>query len=218
MLASQGATVAVHYLHSEQDAKETVEALRAAGGEAECFKADLSDPIACEELVSHVVGRFGALHILVNNVGNYIEKNVLELTPTEWREILASNLDSAFYMSQQALIKMGHTDYGRVINLGFAGSSRMRASLNSTPYVIAKNGVLTLTRTLAVAVGAKPITVNMVSPGVLENSVTHPPLKDVPKGRWGQPEDMESAIAYLLSPQANYVTGQHIEVAGGWNL
>lgn len=217
-LAALGARVAVHYRHSADEAEAVVRAIAAAGGEAAAFSADVTNAAECERLVSAVHAYFGGLHVLVNNVGDYLERNVLDLELADWHAMIDSNLHSAFYMCHYALPLMRGQDYGRIVNIGFASTNAPQANVNATPYAIAKAGVLTLSKSLAVALAEAPITVNVVSPGVLENSVTHPPLRDVPRGRWGQPEELLSAIAYLLSPQADYVTGQHLEVAGGWAL
>lgn len=217
-LARLGAKVAVHYRSSAEEAEAVVAGIRAAGGEAEAFKADVTQASECEALVQAVVARFGALHVVINNVGDYMEKNILEVSLDDWHSMIDSNLNSTFYMCHYALPHLRRQDYGRIINIGFASSGQVRSSVNSTAYTVAKTGVQVLTKSLATALAAEPVTVNVVSPGVLENSVTHPPLKTVPRGRWGQPEEMMAAIAYFLSPQADYVTGQHIEVAGGWFL
>lgn len=217
-LAELGATAAVHYRGSREEAESVVEGIRARGGEAFAFQADVTKPEECQRLVDEVLARFGALHVLVNNVGDYVEKNVLDTDVAEWHWMLDSNLNSTFYMCRAALGPMRRQDYGRIINLGFASAGEIRASVNSAPYVIAKTGVLALSKSLAKALKDAPITVNTISPGVLEESITHPPLKDVPKGRWGRPSELASAMAYFLSPQAGYVTGQHLEVAGGWHL
>lgn len=217
-LARLGAAVAVHYRSSGDEAEEVVAAIRAAGGQAHAFRADVTKPAECEALVRAVVERFGALHVLINNVGDYQEKNILEVGLEDWHAMIDSNLHSSFYMCHHALPEMRRQDYGRIINIGFASSGLVRASVNSTAYTVAKTGLLVLTKSLAAALKAEPVTVNVVSPGVLENSVTHPPLKDVPRGRWGQPEEIMGAITYFLAPQADYVTGQHVEVAGGWFL
>lgn len=217
-LADLGATVAIHYRGSREEAEAVAAGLRARGGEAWAFQADVTRPEDCQRLVDEVVARFGALHVLVNNVGDYVEKNLLDTEIDDWHWMLDSNLNSTFYMCKAALGPMRQQDYGRIVNLGFASAGEIRASVNSAPYVIAKTGVLTLTKSLAKALKDAPITVNVISPGVLEESITHPPLKEVPKGRWGRPEELASAMSYFLSPQAGYVTGQHLEVAGGWHL
>lgn len=217
-LARLGADVAVHYRTSEGDAQEVVEAIRAMGREAHAFQADLTDAHQCQKLVQQVVERFGELDILINNVGDYMETNILELSVGDWHYMLNSNLNATFYMCHHALPVMRRQDYARIVNLGFAGVGSVHANVNSTPYQIAKTGILTLTKSLASALIESPLTVNMVSPGVLEESISHPPLKDVPMRRWARPEELAGAIAYFLSPHAAYVTGQHIEVAGGWRL
>lgn len=217
-LARLGANVAVHYRHSEGEAQEVVEAIRYAGQEAAAFQADLTDPHQCQKLVQNVVAHFGELNVLINNVGDYMETNILELSIGDWHHMLNGNLNATFYMCHHALPELRKHDYGRIVNLGFAGCGQVMANVNSTPYQIAKTGILTLTKSLAAALVESPLTVNMVSPGVLEESITHPPLKDVPKRRWARPEELAGAIAYLLAPQADYVTGQHIEVSGGWRL
>ena len=217
-LADLGATVAIHYRGSREEAEAVAAGLRERGSEAWAFQADVTRPEECQRLVDEVVARFGALHVLVNNVGDYVEKNLLDTSIDEWHWMLDSNLNSTFYMCKAALGPMREQDYARIVNLGFASAGEIRASVNSAPYVIAKTGVLTLSKSLARALKDAPITVNVISPGVLEESITHPPLKEVPKGRWGRPEELASAMAYFLSPQAAYVTGQHLEVAGGWHL
>lgn len=217
-LADLGATVAIHYRGSREEAEAVAAGLRDRGSEAWAFQADVTRPEDCQRLVDEVVARFGALHVLVNNVGDYVERNLLDTEIDDWHWMLDSNLNSTFYMCKAALGPMRTQDYGRIVNLGFASAGEIRASVNSAPYVIAKTGVLTLTKSLAKALKDAPITVNVISPGVLEESITHPPLKEVPKGRWGRPEELASAMAYFLSPQAGYVTGQHLEVAGGWHL
>jgi NAD(P)-dependent dehydrogenase (short-subunit alcohol dehydrogenase family) len=217
-LARLGANVAVHYRTSEADAQEVVEAIRYAGGEAAAFQADLTDHTQCRKLVQEVVARFGELNVLVNNVGDYLETNILELSIADWHAMVNGNLNATFYMCHAALPHLREQDYARIVNLGFAGVGQSRANVNSTAYEIAKAGILTLTKSLGAALVESNLTVNMVSPGVLEESITHPPLKDVPKRRWAKPEELAGAMAYFLAPQAEYVTGQHLEVSGGWRL
>ena len=217
-LARLGADVAVHYRTSEGEAQEVVEAIRASGREAHAFRADLTDATQCQKLVQQVADHFGELNILVNNVGDYMEGNILDVSIADWHYMLNGNLNATFYMCHHALPALKRQDYGRIINLGFAGVGQVTANVDATAYQIAKQGILTLTKSLGAALVESPITVNMVSPGVLEESITHPPLKDVPMRRWAKPEELAGAIAYFLAPQASYVTGQHIEVSGGWRL
>lgn len=217
-LARLGANVAVHYRTSEGEAQEVVEAIRSAGREAAAFQADLTDPQQCQKLIQQVSEHFGELNILVNNVGDYMEANLLDVSIADWHYMLNGNLNATFYMCHHALPVLRRQDYGRIVNLGYAGVGHVTANVEATAYQIAKQGILTLTKSLGASLVESPITVNMVSPGVLEESITHPPLKDVPMRRWAKPEELAGAIAFFLSPQASYITGQHVEVAGGWRL
>lgn len=217
-LAAEGCDVAVHYRASAAEAAEVVAAIRAMGRDAEAFAADVTDPDACGRLVQAVVARFGALHVLVNNVGDYAPVPILDHPIDAWRATIDSNLHSAFYMCHHALPELlKHAD-ARLVNVGLAGIGRVPAAPRSTAYVAAKLGVLALTRSLAVAAKDAGLTVNMISPGILEDPVAGPPLAAVPQGRYGHPDELAGALAYLVSPAAAYVTGQHLEVAGGWGL
>jgi NAD(P)-dependent dehydrogenase (short-subunit alcohol dehydrogenase family) len=179
------------------------------------FQADVRDPAACQRLVQEVVSRFGALHILINNVGDYHQANVLDDSPEGWRAALDSNLNSTFYMCHHALPELMRHDYARIVNIGFTGAG---PAVNNTAYTVAKHGVSILSKALAAAVKEKPLTVNVVSPGILEDAVAAPPLGRVPKGRWGREEEVAAAVLYFLGPDAGYVTGQELQVAGGWGL
>ena len=106
---------------------------------------------------------------------------------------------------------------GRIVNIGYAGTQNLVARPGIVPYAIAKTGVVILTKSIAKAEAANGITANVVAPGVIENSPTRP-RRELPSGRVGTLEEVAGAVLYLLTPAAGYVTGQVIEVAGGWNL
>jgi NAD(P)-dependent dehydrogenase (short-subunit alcohol dehydrogenase family) len=106
---------------------------------------------------------------------------------------------------------------GRIVNIGFTGAERLAARPNVVAYAIAKTGVVLLTKAIARAEVANGITANVVAPGVVENSKTKP-LREIPAGRVARIEEVASAVLYFVSPEAEYVTGQVLEVAGGWNL
>jgi NAD(P)-dependent dehydrogenase (short-subunit alcohol dehydrogenase family) len=216
-LAAAGVDVAIHYRHSADEAEATRAEAEALGVRAVALTADVTDRAAAQRLVEEAHDRLGGLTVLVNNVGSYLYKPFLETTFEEWDSILASNLDATFATCRTAVPLMSAAGGGRIVNFGYAGSQQLVARPNHVPYVIAKTGVVLLTKAIARAEAANGITANVVAPGVIENSVTKP-LAEIPAGREGHIEEVAAAVVYLASPEAAYVTGQVLEVAGGWNL
>lgn len=213
--AESGFDVAVHYRRSEADALETVARVQALGVRAAALQADVTDPEEARALVA-AAGRFGELRVLVNNVGDYHKGPLAELDFEQWRAMFASNLDSVFLLCQAALPLLRGAGGGRIVNLGFAGSEQLRAKPGVVAYQIAKMGVLLYTKAIARSEAAHGITANVIAPGVIETSVSQP-LEEIPMGRMGSLPEIAGALRYLLSEEAAYVTGVHLEVAGGWN-
>jgi NAD(P)-dependent dehydrogenase (short-subunit alcohol dehydrogenase family) len=180
------------------------------------LRADVTDPAEAEGLVRGAAEALGRLAVLVNNVGNYVHKPLLDLELSEWHDMLDSNLSAAFYTCRVAVPLMRPLG-GRIVNVGYAGAQNLVARPGITAYAIAKTGLLLLTKAVAKAEMRNRITANLVSPGVIENSVSKP-VADIPAGRVGTVEEVAAAVLYLVSPEAAYVTGQTVEVAGGWNL
>lgn len=216
-LAQQGFDVAVHYHRSETAAQQTVQDLRAHQVQAIALPADVSQSQAVQTLVDTVVDKFGGLAVVVNNVGNYFKKPIDEMTIAEWHEILDTNLNATFYVTQAALPHLKAAGWGRIINLGFAGAQNLVARTQITPYAIAKTGVILYTKALAKQLASYQITANVVAPGVVETSVSQP-VTQIPMGRMATVAEVARVIDFLVAPEAGYYTGQVIEVAGGWNL
>lgn len=216
-LAREGYDVAVHYRRSAREAEETRAAAEALGVRAVALRADLTDPAAAEELVREAHAALGSLLVLVNNVGNHVYKPLEEVTFEEWRDVLATNLDAAFATCRAAIPLMRAAGCGRIVNLGYAGALNLVARPNLAAYAIAKTGVVLLTRAIARAEAANGITANVVAPGVIETSRTKP-LGEIPAGRAGTVEEVAAAVLTFVAPEAGYLTGQVLEVAGGWNL
>src|SRR5690606_19577725 len=144
------------------------------------LSADVTVESEARGLVEAAHDEFGRLDVLVNNVGNYHQGPLDELTGEIWREMFASNLDATFFTCQQALPHLRRAPAGgRIVNIGYAGAEQVRARPSIAPYSIAKTGVILYSKALAKAEAANGVTVNVVSPGVMENSVSKP-LQEIP--------------------------------------
>ncbi|AIZ46219.1 diguanylate cyclase [Deinococcus radiopugnans] len=217
-LAREGYGVAVHYRGSAGQAEDTAQRCEDVGVQAVTLQADLRDAAQARELVrrAHAAFSGSSLAVLVNNVGNYVNRPLLETTDAEWAEMLGSNLTSTFATCQEAAPLMRTAGFGRIVNLGYAGAHNLTARPGIVPYVIAKTGVLQLSRSLASVLAGSGVSVNVVSPGVIETSVSQP-LREIPAGRAGTVAELVDAALYFVRA-SDYVTGQELEVAGGWNL
>lgn len=216
-LAEHGHDVAVHYRSSREEAERVAADARRLGAEAHTFRADVTDPADAAALVDATIERFARLDVLVNNVGNYEKGPLSEVRNEVWLEMLDSNLNATFYVSQRALPALRRAPSGRIVNVGYAGSDALLAKPGIMAYQIAKTGVLLYTRGLAKSEARNGVTANVIAPGVIENSVTQP-VGEIPMGRPGTLDEMTSALLYLVSEEARYVTGAFLPVAGGWNL
>ena len=214
-LAREGYSIAIHYRASSDEAQAVKRECEALGVKAVTLSADLRDSSAAQRLVSSVAEQLGGLSVLVNNVGNYVRKPFSDLTLEDWREMLDSNLNAAFYTCHAALPIMRAQGYGRIVNLGFAGAQNLIARPKILPYAIAKTGIILLTKAIAQSEAAHGITANVVAPGVIENSVSKP-LEQIPMGRLGTLEELSDAVWGFVN--SSYQTGQILEVAGGFNL
>ncbi|MFN3391304.1 MAG: bifunctional dihydropteridine reductase/dihydrofolate reductase TmpR [Meiothermus ruber] len=216
-LARQGFDVAVHYYQSALEAEQTRQEALQHGVRAIRVQADVTQVKEAQGLIEEVAGQLGGLQVLVNNVGNYLKKPIEATTPEEWQAMLDSNLNAPFYLTQAALPYLSQTGYGRVVNIGFAGAQNLLARPEITPYVIAKTGLILYSKALAQRLAPRGITVNVVAPGVAENSVSKP-LNEIPMGRLAHLEELARAVLFFVDEQSSYITGQVVEVSGGWNL
>jgi len=216
-LAKAGHDVAVHYRESAAEAAEVAGTARSFGVRAVTLQADVTIEAEARALVETAHRKLGRLDVLVNNVGNYHFGPLDELDARHWHAMFDSNLHATFYTCQTAVPIMRALGGGRIVNIGYAGAEQLKARPSIVAYAAAKTGVILYSKALARSEAAHGITVNVVSPGVMENSVTQP-TGEVPMGRAGALEELVAAVRYLLSPEAAYVTGITLEVAGGWNL
>lgn len=211
--AEQGTVVIGHDRSSKKEADELLEELKKFNPKCGMFQANLRSPEETGEMMEKIHQGYGHIDILINNIGNFIYKPFDATTFEEFADVIESNLYSTFLCSKLVLEKMKERRSGVIINLGCAGADRIVIRELTTPYYIAKTGVLMLTKILAHTYAPYGIRVNSVSPGILETSVAK---LDVPAGRYATFDDIFNAMSFLLSSDASYINGANIEVAGAW--
>jgi 3-oxoacyl-[acyl-carrier protein] reductase len=216
-LARDGFSIAIHYRNSAEDAEQIRGEVEALGVRAMTFQADVTSVDEAQQLVTSAAQALGGLGVLVNNVGNYVKKTLHELELDDWHNMLDSNLNATYYMCRATLPIMREQKFGRIVNMGFAGATNLVARPNVVAYTIAKTGVVLLTKAIAQTEAEYGITANVVAPGVIETSLSQP-LHQIPMARLGPVGDVTAAVQYFVSDASSYITGQTLEVAGGWNL
>jgi 3-oxoacyl-[acyl-carrier protein] reductase len=222
-LARAGWAVAFCYRTSAAAAEETRRAIEAAGARALAVQADVSDPELAEALVRRVESAWGRVDALVNCAGDYHRVELLEETPSGWREMFDGNLHPVFYLSRAVAPGMIARRWGRILAFAMVNADRLAAQPHITAHYIAKAGILVLVRSLARPLAPHGITVNAISPGFIDSgSVASAAFEairpQIPAGHMGSVEDVVGAARYLLSDEARYVTGTNIHVSGGWGL
>lgn len=219
-LAGQGATV-IGTATSEAGAQGVTAGLGALGGKSAGRVLDVRDPAQCDAIVASVCKEYGDIMILVNNAAVVRDNLTLRMKDSEWDEVMETNLRAVFRLSRSVLRAMMKARWGRIINItSVVGASGNAGQAN---YAAAKAGVAGMTRALARELGSRNITVNCVAPGFIDTDMTRALsdaqrsalLAQIPLGRLGAADDVASAVAYLASPEAGYVTGTVLHVNGG---
>ena len=213
-LADAGADVVVHYRTSNEAAREVVAAARDLDVEATAVQGDVTDPESVDALFTAAEDALGTVDVLVNNVGVFAPQHWAEIGWERWNRVLETNLNGTAICSQRALGPMRDQEWGRIVNIGYASSEKGLVSPKNFPYFVAKAGVLMFTRMLAADTQDDGITVNAVSPYVIENSDEFP--DEAPRGRWATVEDLAAPVLFFCSGAADYVSGENVEVDGGW--
>ncbi len=220
-LAAPGVDVIINYNSNPDAAKHTADAVQAKGGTPHLQPFNISDPDAVKEAFKSISQTHGRLDVLVNNAGITRDNLLALMKLTEWDAVIDTNLKGAFLCSQAVVKTMMRQKYGRIINVtsvvGVTGNA------GQANYAAAKAGIIGFTRSLARELISRNITVNAVAPGYIETDMTHElPEKarkllidQIPAARIGTPEEVASAVAYLASSEASYITGQVIHVNGG---
>jgi 3-oxoacyl-[acyl-carrier protein] reductase len=216
-LAEDGWPVGVGYRSGAEGAQRVADEIAAAGGTAMPVPGDVSDPDAVEGVFGALEAEFGPVLVLVNNAGVRADGLAVQLDDDEWSRVLDTNLSAAFRLTRRAVRGMIRQRFGRVVNV--ASVVGPKANAGQANYAASKAGLIGLTRTVAVEVARRGVTVNAVAPGFIETDMTEdlPPdlLNAVPARRAGSPQDVADCVRFLASDQAGYVTGTTLTVDGG---
>jgi 3-oxoacyl-[acyl-carrier protein] reductase len=225
-LARAGASVVINSRSNQQEADTAVAAIEKAGGKACAVLADVSKREDADRLIATAVEHFGRLDILVNNAAIRARRKVGDITDAEWRNVLGVILDGSFFLTRAAVPHLEKSGHGRIINIG--GATAFTGADAHAHVVAAKAGLSGMTRALAVELGPKGITVNMVSPGFVEAPEDDPartaqrraqyPMDQIPLGRPAAPTDIASAVVAVASDSLAYLTGQTIHMNGGFYM
>ncbi|HBT81429.1 hypothetical protein A2757_02565 [Candidatus Giovannonibacteria bacterium RIFCSPHIGHO2_01_FULL_48_47] len=223
-LSKQGAKVVITDV-DEKECRPVVQEIKSAGGEATCFKMDVSKKEEVNRVFDEIVKYFGRLDILVNNAGIFAPKPALEMTEEEWDCTLNINLKGEFLSAQRAAKEMAKNKWGRIINIASIASGGVGIGFEGAAhYAASKGGIIGMSESMAIEFAPLGITVNVIAPGAIETpmlgAVTEEFLKEiklrVPLKRIGKPEEISSLVIFLASEESSYVTGATFYADGGW--
>ena len=222
--AKAGYYVICHYCGSQAKAEETLNQIKAAGGQGELIQFDVSNRDDCKAKLDELTAKHGVLWGIVNNAGITRDNTFAALSGEDWDKVIHTNLDSFYNVLNPLIMPMASRKNkrgGRIITI--SSVSGVNGNRGQTNYSAAKAGIIGATKALAVELAGRGITVNAIAPGVIETEMTKaidPAVYDIimstiPMKRAGQPEEIASAVTYLLSEGAAYITRQVIEIDGG---
>ncbi len=220
-LAQDGAKVALNFASNVAKAEEVKREIEAAGSEAMLLQGDVSKLDVVTELVQKTIDAWGRLDILVNNAGIARDNLLLKMSEDDFDKVIATNLKGVFNCTKAVTKIMMKQRGGRIVNMSSVVA--LRGNVSQANYAAAKAGIIGLTKSAARELASRGVTVNAVAPGFIDTDMTaalsekvkEVLLKEIPAGRMGTPEDVANAVAFLVSDQAAYITGQVLSVNGG---
>jgi len=219
-LGREGARLALNYRSGETEAHALASEIGHSGGQCQVYRADVSDAQQARELIGKVLREYGRLDVLVNNAGITRDKSLRKLADDEWAEVLNTNLNSVFFCTTAAIKSMIDQQYGRIINISsFVGQA---GNFGQANYAASKGAIIAFTKTAAIELAKYNITVNAIAPGfTLTDMLAKVPANvqeqikaRIPMGRFGRPEEIAQAVAFLAA-EGDYITGQQININGG---
>ena len=222
--AKEGAAVIVNYCGSKEKAEALAEEINAGGGSGEAYRCDVSDFAACGEMIQELIQKYGRIDILVNNAGITRDGLLAKMSEEDFDRVIDTNLKGAFNTIRHMTRWFLKQRSGKIINL--SSVSGIMGNPGQANYCASKAGMIGLTKSVARELGSRGITVNAVAPGLIETEMTEglpESIKETMKEqtllkRMGQAKEVAAAVAFLASPEADYITGQVISVDGGMAL
>ncbi len=220
-LAQQGANVVVADIQLEKAETTAKEIMAETGQKVIAVHVDVVDSASVKAMIDRTIDEFERIDILVNNAGITRDSLIMRMKEADWDLVLNINLKGTFNCSKAVVRPMMRQHYGRIVNI--TSVSGLIGQVGQTNYSSSKAGIIGFTKALAREVGSRKITVNAVAPGLVKTALTidlPEELKDMfigmtPLGRYGEPEDIANAVAFLVSDEASYITGQVLSVDGG---
>ena len=220
-LSGMGAKVALNYLSRKDEADSVMASITGQGGEAMLAPADVRDSSSVKDMVRQITDKWGKIDILVNNAGITADGLLLRMSEEAWDNVINTNLRGAYLCTKAALRSMTSQGWGRIINI--ASIAGLTGNVGQSNYAASKGGLIAFTKSLARELGPRNITVNAVAPGFITTAMTdqlpvelkESILSRVALGRFGTPEDVAGLVAFLVSRQSDYITGQVINIDGG---